>query len=121
MIIIGQKSRLKIIVHGPICQVLVHCTSMLLFSFSEFTSGESKKKSIFNVGEITRLMKFPGVARTFIVKIVAGLPSGESSCEKWFGERNHFQIVFTKFNIYAFPPIFFSIKQHIVLIFALNV
>lgn len=31
------------------------------------------------MGEITRLMKFPGVARTFIVKIVAGLPSGESS------------------------------------------
>uniref|UniRef100_A0A671VRX0 Organic cation transporter-like protein 2 n=1 Tax=Sparus aurata TaxID=8175 RepID=A0A671VRX0_SPAAU len=40
------------------------------------TDSESKKKSIFNVGEITRLMKFPGVARTFIVKIVAGLPSG---------------------------------------------
>ncbi|XP_074480816.1 solute carrier family 22 member 18 [Sebastes fasciatus] len=38
--------------------------------------GENKKKSIFNVGEITRLMKFPGVKRTLVVKIVAGLPSG---------------------------------------------
>ena len=34
------------------------------------------------MGEITRLMKFPGVKRTFVVKIVAGLPSGESSREK---------------------------------------
>ncbi|XP_070757925.1 solute carrier family 22 member 18 isoform X1 [Enoplosus armatus] len=39
-------------------------------------AGESKRKSIFNVGEITRLMKFPGVMPTFLVKIVAGLPSG---------------------------------------------
>ncbi|XP_054470422.1 solute carrier family 22 member 18 [Anoplopoma fimbria] len=38
--------------------------------------GENKSKSVFNVGEITRLLKFPGVKRTFVVKIVAGLPSG---------------------------------------------
>uniref|UniRef100_A0A8C3GBS9 Organic cation transporter-like protein 2 n=1 Tax=Cyclopterus lumpus TaxID=8103 RepID=A0A8C3GBS9_CYCLU len=38
--------------------------------------SENKKKSIFNVGEITRLLRFPGVKRTFLVKIVAGLPSG---------------------------------------------
>ncbi|KAM9367027.1 solute carrier family 22 member 18 [Symphorus nematophorus] len=38
--------------------------------------SEKKNKSVFSVGEITRLMKFPGVMRTFIVKIVAGLPSG---------------------------------------------
>lgn len=42
-----------------------------------FAAGE-KKKSVFNVGEITRLMKFPGVTATFVVKVVAGLPSGES-------------------------------------------
>uniref|UniRef100_A0A8C9YYH2 Organic cation transporter-like protein 2 n=1 Tax=Sander lucioperca TaxID=283035 RepID=A0A8C9YYH2_SANLU len=40
------------------------------------TDSENKSKSIFNLGEITRLMKFPGVKRTFLVKIVAGLPSG---------------------------------------------
>ncbi|XP_078110030.1 solute carrier family 22 member 18 [Sander vitreus] len=40
------------------------------------TESENKSKSIFNLGEITRLMKFPGVKRTFLVKIVAGLPSG---------------------------------------------
>ncbi|XP_035508483.1 solute carrier family 22 member 18 [Morone saxatilis] len=40
------------------------------------TDSENKSKSLFNVGEITRLMKFPGVARTFVVKVVAGLPSG---------------------------------------------
>nr|XP_046251456.1 solute carrier family 22 member 18 isoform X2 [Scatophagus argus]XP_046251465.1 solute carrier family 22 member 18 isoform X2 [Scatophagus argus] len=40
------------------------------------TDSENKNKSVFSVGEITRLMKFPGVARTFTVKIVAGLPSG---------------------------------------------
>ncbi|XP_056268130.1 solute carrier family 22 member 18 isoform X1 [Pseudoliparis swirei] len=38
--------------------------------------SENKSKSIFNVGEITRLLKFPGVKRTFLVKIVAGLPTG---------------------------------------------
>ncbi|XP_029986551.1 solute carrier family 22 member 18 [Sphaeramia orbicularis] len=40
------------------------------------TDGENKNKSIFNMGEITRLLKFPGVAPTFTVKIIAGLPSG---------------------------------------------
>nr|XP_061811344.1 solute carrier family 22 member 18-like [Nerophis lumbriciformis] len=38
--------------------------------------SENENKSIFSVGQITRLMKFPGVAQTFVVKIVAGLPSG---------------------------------------------
>ncbi|XP_042346845.1 solute carrier family 22 member 18 [Plectropomus leopardus] len=38
--------------------------------------SENNDKSIFNVREITRLIKFPGVKRTFVVKIVAGLPSG---------------------------------------------
>lgn len=33
--------------------------------------------SVFNLGEIIRLMKFPGVAKTFTVKIISGLPSGE--------------------------------------------
>ncbi|XP_036399687.1 solute carrier family 22 member 18 [Megalops cyprinoides] len=32
--------------------------------------------SVFNLGEIVRLMKFPGVAKTFTVKIVSGLPGG---------------------------------------------
>ncbi|XP_053473390.1 solute carrier family 22 member 18 isoform X1 [Ictalurus furcatus] len=32
--------------------------------------------SVFNFGEIVRLMKFPGVAQTFTVKIISGLPSG---------------------------------------------
>ncbi|XP_030650343.1 solute carrier family 22 member 18 [Chanos chanos] len=37
---------------------------------------QTAKKSVFNLGEITRLMKFPGVAKTFTVKFVSGLPSG---------------------------------------------
>lgn len=40
------------------------------------TNDEAKNKSIFSMGEITRLLKFPGVAPIFIVKIVASLPSG---------------------------------------------
>ncbi|XP_072320874.1 solute carrier family 22 member 18 [Eucyclogobius newberryi] len=40
------------------------------------TNSEAQKKSLFSLGEITRLLKYPGVAPTFIVKIVAGLPSG---------------------------------------------
>ncbi|KAM9409723.1 solute carrier family 22 member 18 [Pholidichthys leucotaenia] len=38
--------------------------------------ADNKRKSVFNLGEITRLMEFPGVRPTFVVKIVAGLPSG---------------------------------------------
>lgn len=44
---------------------------MLLCSYPH-TAG-----SVFNFGEIVRLMKFPGVAKTFTVKIISGLPSGE--------------------------------------------
>ncbi|XP_056134722.1 solute carrier family 22 member 18 [Lampris incognitus] len=40
------------------------------------TDSVKSKKSVFNLGEITRLMKFPGVTRTFLVKIVSGLPEG---------------------------------------------
>lgn len=40
------------------------------------SSSEAEKKSLFSLGEITRLLKYPGVTPTFIVKIVAGLPSG---------------------------------------------
>lgn len=36
----------------------------------------SKASSVFNLGEITRLLKFPGVLKIFIIKIVAGLPTG---------------------------------------------
>uniref|UniRef100_A0A8C1RBB5 Solute carrier family 22 member 18 n=1 Tax=Cyprinus carpio TaxID=7962 RepID=A0A8C1RBB5_CYPCA len=35
---------------------------------------KGSSNSVFNVGEITRLMKFPGVAKTFTVKIISGLP-----------------------------------------------
>lgn len=45
-------------------------------STSTKTSSEAEKKSLFSLGEITRLLKYPGVTQTFIVKIVAGLPSG---------------------------------------------
>ncbi|XP_076003012.1 solute carrier family 22 member 18 isoform X1 [Genypterus blacodes] len=40
------------------------------------TDAGNQKKSLFNLGEITRLMKFPHVTRTFVIKIVSGLPSG---------------------------------------------
>uniref|UniRef100_A0A669B9P3 Organic cation transporter-like protein 2 n=1 Tax=Oreochromis niloticus TaxID=8128 RepID=A0A669B9P3_ORENI len=43
---------------------------------AETTRDDNRKKSVFNLGEITRLMKFPTVMQTFIIKIVAGLPSG---------------------------------------------
>uniref|UniRef100_A0A671RZ01 Organic cation transporter-like protein 2 n=1 Tax=Sinocyclocheilus anshuiensis TaxID=1608454 RepID=A0A671RZ01_9TELE len=37
---------------------------------------KGSSNSVFNLGEITRLMKFPGVAKTFTVKIISGLPAG---------------------------------------------
>uniref|UniRef100_A0A8C7KPC2 Organic cation transporter-like protein 2 n=1 Tax=Oncorhynchus kisutch TaxID=8019 RepID=A0A8C7KPC2_ONCKI len=40
------------------------------------TDKKSNAKSVFDLGEITRLMKYPGVAKTFMVKIISGLPSG---------------------------------------------
>ncbi|TRZ02170.1 hypothetical protein DNTS_014782 [Danionella cerebrum] len=40
------------------------------------SENKASSKSVFNLGEITRLMKYPGVAKTFIVKIISGLPSG---------------------------------------------
>ncbi|XP_033842166.1 solute carrier family 22 member 18 [Periophthalmus magnuspinnatus] len=40
------------------------------------TNSEAEKRSLFSLGEITRLLKYPGVTPTFIVKIAAGLPSG---------------------------------------------
>uniref|UniRef100_A0A668AU25 Organic cation transporter-like protein 2 n=1 Tax=Myripristis murdjan TaxID=586833 RepID=A0A668AU25_9TELE len=40
------------------------------------TDSHSKSKSVFDLGEITRLMKFPGVLTTFLVKIISGLPQG---------------------------------------------
>ncbi|KAM4602366.1 solute carrier family 22 member 18 [Polymixia lowei] len=45
---------------------------------ASWTNTDNKKntKSVFNLGEITRLMKFPGVTRTFCVKVVSGLPTG---------------------------------------------
>ncbi|XP_024863961.1 solute carrier family 22 member 18 [Kryptolebias marmoratus] len=40
------------------------------------TKTENQNKKVFSLGEITRLMKFPGVTRIFLIKIIAGLPSG---------------------------------------------
>uniref|UniRef100_A0A8C2A114 Solute carrier family 22 member 18 n=1 Tax=Cyprinus carpio TaxID=7962 RepID=A0A8C2A114_CYPCA len=40
------------------------------------STQKGSSNSVFNLGEITRLMKFPGVAKTFTVKIISGLPAG---------------------------------------------
>ncbi|KAI3377343.1 hypothetical protein L3Q82_008550 [Scortum barcoo] len=50
-----------------------HCLLVPVYNVMKY---ENKSKSIFSVGEITRLMKFPGVTPTFLVKIIASLPSG---------------------------------------------
>ena len=46
----------------------------LVFLAVKSTAGE--KKSVFDLGEITRMMKYPNVGRTFLVKSVGGLPGG---------------------------------------------
>ncbi|XP_062845679.1 solute carrier family 22 member 18 isoform X2 [Trichomycterus rosablanca] len=43
---------------------------------SEKKSNGKSANSVFNLGEIVRLTKFPGVAKTFTIKIVSGLPAG---------------------------------------------
>ncbi|KAM4596403.1 solute carrier family 22 member 18 [Fundulus diaphanus] len=40
------------------------------------TKPEKQNQKVFSLGEITRLMKFPGVMRIFLIKIISGLPSG---------------------------------------------
>ncbi|XP_046897850.1 solute carrier family 22 member 18 [Hypomesus transpacificus] len=40
------------------------------------TDGELREKNIFNLREITRLMRFPNVTKTFTIKIISGLPAG---------------------------------------------
>ncbi|CAL8245728.1 unnamed protein product [Lota lota] len=37
--------------------------------------NSERSKSIFSLAEITRLLKFPGIARIFLIKIISGLPS----------------------------------------------
>lgn len=54
----------------------VHATAANSNSSGAGPGFPNKKTSIFSLGEITRLMEFPGVVRTFIVKIAVGLPSG---------------------------------------------
>jgi len=40
--------------------------------------GTSQSGSVFSIGEILRLLKFPGVMEVFIVKVLSGLPIGKS-------------------------------------------
>ncbi|XP_047219948.1 solute carrier family 22 member 18 [Girardinichthys multiradiatus] len=40
------------------------------------SKSENQNQKVFSLGEITRLMKFPGVMRIFLIKIITGLPSG---------------------------------------------
>ncbi|KAK0135395.1 Solute carrier family 22 member 18 [Merluccius polli] len=37
--------------------------------------NSERNKSIFSLAEITRLLKFPGITRIFLIKIISGLPS----------------------------------------------
>lgn len=39
--------------------------------------------SVFNVREILRVMKFPGVMEVFLVKVLSGLPIGKSHSLPW--------------------------------------
>ncbi|MEQ2315180.1 hypothetical protein AMECASPLE_019408, partial [Ameca splendens] len=40
------------------------------------SKSENQNQKVFSLGEITRLMTFPGVMRIFLIKIITGLPSG---------------------------------------------
>ncbi|XP_066509654.1 solute carrier family 22 member 18-like isoform X2 [Hoplias malabaricus] len=42
---------------------------------NKIDKNDKEAGSVFNLGEIIRLLKFPGVATTFTVKIISGLPS----------------------------------------------
>ncbi|MEQ2263767.1 hypothetical protein XENORESO_012416, partial [Xenotaenia resolanae] len=46
------------------------------------SKSENQNQKVFSLGEITRLMKFPGVMRIFLVKIITGLPSGKNRLQE---------------------------------------
>lgn len=47
------------------------------------TQSENRNQKVFSLGEITRLMKFPGVMRIFLIKIISGLPTDLDNLQTW--------------------------------------
>ncbi|XP_076863382.1 solute carrier family 22 member 18 isoform X2 [Brachyhypopomus gauderio] len=73
----GEKSAACVGAGGSLVSLLL--VLKFIPKHTKHNTTESKKGgagSVFNLKEIIRLMKFPGVAKTFTVKIVSGLPSG---------------------------------------------
>uniref|UniRef100_A0A672R9D2 Organic cation transporter-like protein 2 n=1 Tax=Sinocyclocheilus grahami TaxID=75366 RepID=A0A672R9D2_SINGR len=63
------------------CYLYIIYTLYIIYLYNDyyhfyFCLEKGSSNSVFNLGEITRLMKFPGVAKTFTVKIISGLPAG---------------------------------------------
>jgi hypothetical protein len=54
----------------------VHVNGSIIVVSPPGENGQ-RNKSIFSLAEITRLLKFPGITRIFLIKIISGLPSGE--------------------------------------------
>ncbi|CAL9701249.1 unnamed protein product [Knipowitschia caucasica] len=61
---------------GSLCNLLLVLKFIPKNTKSATATVTPVKKSLFSLGEITRLLQFPGVAATFSMKVLAGLPSG---------------------------------------------
>uniref|UniRef100_A0A8B9HT83 Organic cation transporter-like protein 2 n=1 Tax=Astyanax mexicanus TaxID=7994 RepID=A0A8B9HT83_ASTMX len=74
----GEKLTAYVAAGGSLISVLLVLNFIPKHTKKHNAKEDNKKGagSVFSLGEIIRLMKFPGVAKTFTVKIISGLPSG---------------------------------------------
>lgn len=74
----GEKFTAYVAAGGSLISVLLVLNFIPKHTKKQNAKEDNKQGagSVFSLGEIIRLMKFPGVAKTFTVKIISGLPSG---------------------------------------------
>ncbi|KAF4094339.1 hypothetical protein AMELA_G00012130 [Ameiurus melas] len=72
----GEKFAAYVASGGSVINLLLVLKFIPKHTKRHNTKNNNNTGSVFNFGEIVRLMKFPGVAKTFTVKIISGLPSG---------------------------------------------
>uniref|UniRef100_A0A8C5CX95 Solute carrier family 22 member 18 n=1 Tax=Gadus morhua TaxID=8049 RepID=A0A8C5CX95_GADMO len=59
---------------GALLMYTVHVNGLIIVVSPPGENGQ-RNRSIFSLAEITRLLKFPGITRIFLIKIISGLPS----------------------------------------------
>ncbi|XP_027024456.1 solute carrier family 22 member 18 [Tachysurus fulvidraco] len=73
---LGEKFAAYVASVGSVINLLLVLKFIPKHTKKHNTKKNNDTGSVFNLGEIVRLLRFPGVAKTFTVKIISGLPSG---------------------------------------------